>query len=50
MLKVRVSKEEKTLIQAKAKMYGYRYLSNYIRDAAIYEKVMQVDLKDKMKF
>ena len=45
MLKVRVSKEEKTLIQAKAEMYGYRYLSNYIRDAAIYEKVTQVDLK-----
>lgn len=45
MLKVRVSKEEKTLIQAKAEMYGYRYLSNYIRDAAIYEKVTKVDLK-----
>lgn len=27
-LKVRVSEEEKTLIQAKAEMYGYRYLSN----------------------
>ena len=26
-------------------MYGYRYLSNYIRDSAIYEKVTQVDLK-----
>lgn len=45
MLKVRVSEEEKTLIQVKAEMYGYRYLSNYIRDAAIYEKVTQVDLK-----
>lgn len=45
MLKVRVSKEEKTLIQAKAEMYGYRYLSNYIRDAEIYEKVTQVGLK-----
>lgn len=38
MLKVRVSEEEKNLIQAKAEMYGYRYLSNYIRDVAIYEK------------
>ncbi len=38
MLKVRVSKEEKALIKAKAEMYGYRYLSNYIREAAIYEK------------
>lgn len=45
MLKVRVSEEEKTLIKAKAEMYGYRYLSNYIRDSAIYEKVTQVDLK-----
>ena len=45
MLKIRVSKEEKTLIRAKAEMYGYRYLSNYIRDSAIYEKVTQVDLK-----
>lgn len=45
MLKVRVSEEEKTLIQTKAEMYGYRYLSNYIRDVAIYEKVTQVDLK-----
>ena len=35
MLKVRVSEEEKNLIQAKAEMYGYRYLSNYIRGAAI---------------
>lgn len=45
MLKVRVSEEEKTLIKEKAEMYGYRYLSNYIRDSAIYEKVTQVDLK-----
>ena len=45
MLKVRVSEEEKVLIKAKAEMYGYRYLSNYIRDAVIYEKVTQVDLK-----
>lgn len=45
MLKVRVSKEEKALIEAKAEMYGYRYLSNYIRDASIYEKITQVDLK-----
>lgn len=45
MLKVRVSKEEKALIQEKAEMYGYRYLSSYIRDVAIYEKVTQVNLK-----
>lgn len=45
MLKVRVSEEEKNLTQAKTKMYGYRYLSNYIRDVAIYEKVTQIDLK-----
>ena len=44
MIKARVSKEEKALIKAKAEYYGYKQLSNYIRDAAIYEKVTMVDL------
>jgi hypothetical protein len=47
MIKARVSKEEKTLIKAKAEYYGYKQLSNYIRDAAIYEKVTYVDLEGK---
>ena len=47
IIKARVSKEEKTLIKAKAEYYGYKQLSNYIRDAAIYEKVTMVDLISK---
>ena len=47
IIKARVSKEEKTLIKAKAEYYGYKQLSNYIRDSAIYEKVTMVDLISK---
>ena len=47
MIKARVSKEEKALIKAKAEYYGYKQLSNYIRDSAIYEKVTMVDLISK---
>lgn len=47
MIKARVSKEEKELIKAKAEYYGYKQLSNYIRDSAIYEKVTMVDLVSK---
>lgn len=47
MIKARVSKEEKALIKAKAEYYGYKQLSNYIRDSAIYEKVTIVDLVSK---
>lgn len=47
MIKARVSEEEKILIKAKAKYYGYKQLSKYIRDSAIYEKVTNVDLIGK---
>lgn len=47
IIKARVSKEEKALIKAKAEYYGYKQLSNYIRDSAIYEKVTMVDLVSK---
>ena len=36
MIKVRVSKEEKILIKAKAEYYGYRKLSKYIQSKTIY--------------
>lgn len=49
IIKARVSKEEKTLIKAKAEYYGYKQLSDYIRDSAIYEKVTMVDLISKNK-
>ena len=47
MIKARVSEEEKILIKAKAEYYGYKQLSKYIRDSAIYEKVINVDLIGK---
>ena len=47
MIKARVSEEEKILIKAKAEYYGYKQLSKYIRDAAIYERVTVVDLIGK---
>lgn len=47
MIKARVSEEEKILIKAKAEYYGYKQLSKYIRDSAIYEKVTNVDLIGK---
>lgn len=47
MIKARVSEEEKILIKAKAEYYGYKQLSKYIRDAAIYEKVTNADLIGK---
>lgn len=46
-LKVWISDEERTLLDAKAKYYGYKYLSEYIRDSAIYENVTMVDLRNK---
>lgn len=46
MVKARVT-EEKALIKEKAEFYGYRNISNYIRDAAIYEKITYVDLKNR---
>ena len=47
IIKSRVSEEEKILIKAKAEYYGYKQLSKYIRDSAIYEKVTNVDLIGK---
>ena len=38
-IKVWVSDEERSLIEAKAHNYCYRRLAPYIRDAAIYERV-----------
>ena len=46
-LKVWISEEERALLEAKAGYYGYKHLSEYIRDSAIYENVTMVDLKNK---
>lgn len=41
-----VSDEEKTLLETKAKYYNYNSFASYIRDASIYEKVTNVDVKN----
>ena len=46
-IKVWLSDEERILVESKAEFYGYKQLAKYIRDAAIYEKVTYVDLKNK---
>lgn len=46
-IKVWLSDEERILVEAKAKFYGYKRLAKYVRDAVIYEKVTNVDLKNK---
>lgn len=46
-IKVWLSDEERTLVESKAEYYGYKRLAKYIRDAAIYEKVTYIDLKNK---
>lgn len=46
-LKVWISDEERELLEVKAKHYGYKHLSEYIRDSAIYESVTMVDLENK---
>ena len=48
-LKVWLSDEERILVESKAEFYGYKQLSKYIRDAAIYENVTYVDIKNKEK-
>ena len=45
-IKVWLSDEERILVESKAEFYGYKRLAKYIRDAAIYEKVTYVDLKN----
>ena len=46
-IKVWISDEERIVVESKAEFYGYKRLAKYIRDAAIYEKVTYVDLKNK---
>ncbi len=46
-IKVWLSDEERVLVESKAEFYGYKRLAKYIRDAAIYENVTYMDLKNK---
>ncbi|MCI9038883.1 MAG: hypothetical protein HFJ29_03275 [Clostridia bacterium] len=47
IIKARVTEDEKCLIKAKAKSYGYKDLSKYLIDASIYEKVTFTDIKNQ---
>lgn len=47
IIKARVTNEEQILVKTKAKYYGYKNLSRYLIDAAIYEKVTHVDLDNQ---
>lgn len=40
-----LSKGERLLLEAKAEEYGYIYLADYIREAAIYESLVKIELK-----
>ena len=44
LIKARVTEDEQILVKTKAKYYGYKNLSKYLIDSAIYEKVTYVDL------
>ena len=35
-----VSEDEKNLLEAKAKFYGYKTFAAYIRDAAVFELIL----------
>lgn len=39
-----LSKGERLLLEAKAEEYGYIYLADYIRNAAIYESLVKIEL------
>lgn len=45
IIKARVTDEEKTLVKTKAEYYGYKNISKYLIDSAIYEKVTYIDLE-----
>ena len=39
-----LTNEEKSLLELRAEQYGYRYLSDYLRDAGVYNDVILVDI------
>lgn len=47
IIKARVTEDEEILIKAKADYYGYKSLSKYLVDAAIYEKITYYDIKNQ---
>lgn len=49
LIKARVTEDEEILVKTKAKLYGYKNLSKYLVDAAIYEKITHIDLENQME-
>ena len=49
IIKARVTEEEAVLVKTKAEYYGYKSLSKYLNDSAIYEKVTYVNIKNQEK-
>jgi len=47
IIKARVTEDEEILIKTKAEYYGYKSLSKYLVDAAIYEKLTCYDIKNQ---
>lgn len=47
IIKARVTEDEEILIKTKAEYYGYKSLSKYLVDAAIYEKLTCCDIKSQ---
>lgn len=49
IIKARVTENEEILVKTKANLYGYKNLSKYLVDAAIYEKITHIDLDNQME-
>ena len=49
IIKARVTEDEEILVKTKANLYGYKNLSKYLIDAAIYEKITHIDLDNQME-
>lgn len=49
LIKARVTENEEILVKTKAKLYGYKNLSKYLVDAAIYEKITHIDIENQME-
>lgn len=42
---IRFSKEERKLLDVKSNQYGYKYVSDYIRDCCLYESIIEINMQ-----
>ena len=42
---IRFTKEERRLLDIKSQQYGYKYVSDYIRDCCLYESVIEINMQ-----